>query len=152
MKFLCTVDIALPIDTVVQLFDNRDNMQHWQEGFVSLEHISGQPGQTGAISKLHYRNGKRSMELLETITVKNLPEEMSALYEHSHMSNRMTNRFSALGPQQTRYTAEFELTKVNGFVPRLMSWLMPGVAKKHTQRWLDRFKQFAESHGVADKT
>ena len=33
----------------------------------------------------------------------------------------------------------------NGFMPRLMAMLMPGMFKRQTQKWLDQFKVFSES-------
>ena len=51
MKFTCQVDINLPIKKVIELFDNPDNMKHWQDGLVSFKHLSGRPGEVGAKSR-----------------------------------------------------------------------------------------------------
>ena len=48
MKYTLEILIDQPREKVVELFDNPDNMKHWQEGFVSLTHISGTPGEIGA--------------------------------------------------------------------------------------------------------
>lgn len=144
MKFTCAVEINAPITKVVELFDNTDNLKEWQQGFVSHEHVSGTPGAVGAKSKLTYNTGKRIIELTETITAKNLHSEMTALYEHSHMVNTMSNRFSPVSQHKTKMETIIEYTKFYGFMPKLMSILTPGTFKKQTQQWLENFKAFVE--------
>ncbi len=41
MKYTCTVDVNLPIDKVVALWENENNFKEWQDGFKSIEHLSG---------------------------------------------------------------------------------------------------------------
>ncbi len=144
MKFICTVEISLPINRVVELFDNNENRKQWQEGFVSTTPISGSPGAPGAKSRIVFHLGKRKLELIETITARNLPHEISGLYEHIHMVNTMKNCFTVLEKNKTRYDAEIEYTKFNGVVPSLMAFFMPGVFKRQVQNTLEQFKAFAE--------
>src|SRR5580692_1547369 len=96
MNHECTVDINAPVDKVVALFNDPNNLKEWQDGFVSYEHISGTPRTVGAKAKVNFVNGSRKIELVETIQVMNLPSEMKALYEHPHMSNTMTHYFTSL--------------------------------------------------------
>jgi hypothetical protein len=145
MKFTCSVEIDLPVKKVVELFDNTENLIEWQDGFINFEPISGTPGEAGSKAKMVYMIRDQEMEILETIKVKNLPEEMTCVYEHIHMVNTMTTRFKEISPNKTKYEAEIEYTKFIGFVPKLMAFLMPGVFKKQTQKWLNQFKAFAES-------
>lgn len=144
MKFTCTVEINRPIDEVIKLFNNPDNLKEWQDGFQSFEHLEGTPGTPGAKSRLLYKQGKREMELIETLKVYNLPEEMSAIYTHKHMENQMTNRFTALDDNRTRYDAYIDYVKLNGFMLKVIAFLMPGMFQKQTQKWLNQFKDFAE--------
>jgi uncharacterized membrane protein len=144
MKFTSTVVIDAPREKVVELFQDVSKFKEWQEGFVSLEHLSGLAGTLGAKSKIVYKSGKHVTELTETIIVNYLPNEKSALYEHEHMVNTMKNRFKPLGAGQTRYDAEIEYTQFIGFMPRMMALLMPGVFRKQVQKRLDRFKTFVE--------
>ena len=81
MKYTVELDINLPIDRVIELFDNTENMYEWMEGLQSFESLEGTPGQVGAKSKMVFISGKREIEMVETITVKNLPDEFSAIYE-----------------------------------------------------------------------
>ncbi|MDP4264216.1 MAG: SRPBCC family protein [Bacteroidota bacterium] len=145
MRFTCTTEVDLPLQTTVSIFNNRDNLGKWQQGLVSDELISGIPGEAGSKSRLVFDTGKHVIELTETILSKNLPAEMKGLYEHKHMVNTMSNRFTPAGENKTRYDAEIEYTKFIGFMPKIMALLMPGIFKKQVQKTLDRFKIFAEN-------
>jgi hypothetical protein len=129
---------------VVSLFNDPGNFKHWQSGFVSYEHLSGIPRQTGAISKIIYFNRKHRIELKETIQSMNLPGEMTALYEHKHGVNTLISRFTELPGGRTRYTTGVGYMKPIGIMPSLMALLMPGMFRKQNQRWVDQFKDFAE--------
>jgi uncharacterized membrane protein len=146
MEFICNVEIEKPIEKVIQLFINPDNLKEWQDGFVSMEHISGTPWQAGAKSKLVYNSGKRVIELVETIQANNLPNELTALYEHKHMVNTMRYKFTSLGENKTRMEYIVEYSKLIGLMPKLMAALMPGMFKRQAQKWLDQFKRFAENN------
>lgn len=147
MKFSCHVDINLPRDRVIELFDNPENMHKWQEGLVSFEHLEGERGQPGARSKLVYQNGKKTFDLYEYITVRNLPEEFSGYYDHVAMRNTMRNSFKDLGNGITRWESNLDYTFKTPMW-RFMSMFMKGMFKKQTQKWLNNFKEFAESEGL----
>jgi len=145
MKFSCSVDIDKSRDEVVKLFDNPDNMRHWQDGFISFTPQTGTPGKVGAQSLIKYDIKGRKMDLLETITRNNLPEEMHGSYEGDFGKNTMHNYFEVLRSDKTRWRSELEYVKMNGFVMRAMAKVMPGMFRKQTQKWMDQFKAFAES-------
>lgn len=146
MKFLCEVKVSLPLVEVIKLYDNVAHLDKWQTGFVSHEHISGAIGEAGAKSKILFKHNNREMELIETIVRKDLPEEFTAIYEHIHMVNTMTSHFEEIDDHNTLFQMKIEYTSFIGFMPKLMAFLMPGMFKKQSQKWLDQFKQFAETH------
>lgn len=129
MKFECSVTINKPIDEVVKMFVNTDNLKEWQNGFQKYERLSGAVGQQGAKTLLVYKNGKNIIDLTETILVSNLPAEFKGIYENKHMSNTMTSRFTASSPTQTKYEATIDDAKFHGFMPKLMSIFMSGMMK-----------------------
>ncbi len=143
MKYTCTVDINLPIDKVVSLWDNESNFKEWQDGFESIEHLSGSPNSKGTKSKIIFQ-GKRKIELLETIILADLPKEKIALYEHSHMTNTQTTRFKVIEQNKTQYISEVEYTKFNGIMIKVMAKLFPSKFKEQSQKWMNQFKEFAE--------
>jgi len=142
MKYLTEVTINLPREKVVELFDNPENMSKWQPGFVSMEPISGDQGQAGAKSKLVYKMGKRTIEMVETILKRDLPDEFSATYEAKGVWNQVNNYFIPIDENKTNWKLEstFECT---GFM-KLMTTFMPGMFKKQTLKDMLSFKKFAE--------
>ena len=144
MKFTCTVDIDLPREKVVELFMSSENKREWQDGFQNSTHLSGEPNTVGAKSLIVYQNGRRKMELEETILTIDLPNEFTGEYVHKHMSNTMQNLFTELESGGTRWTANLDYIEIKGVMARIMFRLFPGMARKYTQKWLDQFKAFAE--------
>lgn len=140
MHFHCQIDIKAPLGNVVDIFLNPDNLVHVQEGFVSKTLISGAEGKEGAVSKMVYKK----LELKETILKNNLPDEFLGLYEHKHTTNTMRVSFEALEDNLTRYHSEIEYTKLNGFLINILAKLFPAMFKKQVEKWMLKFKTFAE--------
>lgn len=145
MKYTCEIEINQTVAKVVDLFDNPDNLKKWMEGLQSFEHLSGEPGKPGAKSLLKFQMGKRKMEMIETITVRNLPKEFSGNYEMDGVTNTVKNSFKAISETKTLYTTENEFVIRKNFVMKLISLLMPGIFKKQSMKYLESFKKFAES-------
>ncbi len=143
MKYTCKVEINAPIEMVVALWENEDHFEEWQDGFHSIELLSGEKNQVGAKSRILITSPQK-IELIETILKNNLPEEKTGLYEHIHMTNTQTSRFEKLGENKTVYISEVEYTKFNGAMIKLMAKIMPGKFKAQSQKWMDQFKAFVE--------
>lgn len=143
MKFTCSIEINLPVSRVVELFDDPANLPKWMDGLQSFEHLEGTPGQPGAKSKLVFQTGSRRMEMIETITVRNLPKEFSGTYDAGGVHNIVKNYFESLPGNRTRYTSEQEF-QFKGFM-KVIGFFMSGAIKKQSQKYLDNFKTFAES-------
>ena len=105
MKYSVEIEINLPYKRVLELFDSTKNLFKWQPGLISFDHISGTAGEVGAKSKLLYKMGSREIEMIETITVKNLPDEFSRTYEANGVWNEVKNYFQ-----------EIDENKKNGFL------------------------------------
>lgn len=142
MKYTNEVVINLPLKKVIELFDSEENLFKWQPELISFEHLSGEKGEVGSKSKLRYTMGKREIEMIETITVKNLPKEFSATYEAKDVWNEMKNYFEEIDENSTRWHADSHF-EFSGFM-RLIGFFLPGSFKKQSQKSLDLFKAFAE--------
>jgi carbon monoxide dehydrogenase subunit G len=149
MKYSCEVIIDLHIDRVVELFDNPDNLKHWQPGLLSFERISGNPGQPGAKSRLKFKMGNRDIEMIETVTVRNLPHEFSGTYDAKGVFNIVKNYFTPLSATQTRFVSEQEF-KFSGFM-KAVGFMLPDVFRKTSQQYLTHFKAFAEKEAKRAK-
>lgn len=143
MKYTCEVEIELPRKRVVELFEDPENLPHWQTGFVSIEHASGAPGANGSISYLKYKMGKRDVEMTEIIVSNKLPDEFKVQYDAKGVHNKMENFFLDLGEGRTRWVTH-NIFEFKGFM-KLVAFFMPGAFRKATQKTLEDFKGFAES-------
>ena len=143
MKYTTEIEIELPVKKVVALFDNPDNMKKWMTGLERFEPLSGIPGQVGAKSRITFKMRQGTMELIETITVRNLPHEFSGTYETKGVFNIVKNKFTDLGNNRTKYTSEQEF-RFSGFM-KIIAFLMPGSFKKQSLIYLRDFKAFAET-------
>lgn len=142
MKFKQRIEINLPREKVIELFDNPDNMKHWQPGLVSFENISGTPGEVGTKSLLKYKMGKRDVEMIETITKRDLPDEFSGTYEAKGVWNEVKNYFIETSPNKTEWVSENEF-KFNGFM-KIIGLVMPGTFRKESYKYMKLFKEFTE--------
>tara|TARA_R110002073_G_scaffold145532_2_gene297667 strand:+ start:39461 stop:39901 length:441 start_codon:yes stop_codon:yes gene_type:complete len=145
MKFTCTVTINKPQQIVADFFADPTYLKEYQEGFQRKELISGNSGEVDTVSKLYYQNGKRKMELIETVLKNDLPNEFLAEYFHSHTENTMRSTFTSINDNETRYDAEIDYTNFKGFIVKVMAFLFPSFFKKQVQKWLINFKKFVEA-------
>ena len=81
MKYDVEIIIDLPKEKVAALIEDPNNLSKWQEGFVEMKHLSGDPGKKGGKSLLRYKMGKREIEMTETIEAMDLPNSFTMIYE-----------------------------------------------------------------------
>jgi uncharacterized membrane protein len=144
MKYTVEIEINQPIDKVIELFDNFDNMKLWMKGFKGYKHLEGESGQVGAKTELLYKMGKRDVAMIETITERNLPEVFSGIYEAKGVWNKVENNFKSVAENRTKWTAHQEF-KFSNTMMKLMGFFIPGVFKKQSNKYLKDFKHFAEN-------
>jgi len=143
MKYTSEIMLDLPRDRVVELFDNPDNLAKWQEGLQTFEHISGVPGEPGATSKLTFDINGRKLEMIETILVRNLPDEFTGTYDAKNVHNVVRNLFYEDGPNRTRYVSENEF--IFSGIMKVVALFFGGSFRKTTDKYLQDFKKFVES-------
>ena len=144
MKYTCEVTIDKPRAEVVEKLDNPDNMKYWQKGLISFEHLNGEPGKPGAESRLVYQMGKRRIEMIETITRRDLPTHFHAIYEAGNVWNEVRNTFTPTNDGNTLWISEIEF-RFSGLFMRLMSWISPSSFKKQSFQFMQDFKAFVET-------
>jgi uncharacterized membrane protein len=143
MKYTTSVEIDRPIEEVVALFDNSENLYKWMKGLKSMEHLSGEEGKAGAKSHMVFETGKRRIEMVETIDDMNLPDNMSCTYEAKGVTNIQHTRFEKVDDNKTRYVCDNEF-QFRGFM-KIMGLMMPGAFKKQSLQYQKDFKAFAEA-------
>lgn len=153
MHYKQEIVIAQPVDRVVELFDSPENMMKWFPDLTSFEHLSGEPGRPGAKSKMIFNTKRSKFELIETITLNNLPDEFSGTYDTvgKGIFNTMTNRFVSLSTNSTRYETEIDYT-FTGFTWKLMSRFMGPLFRRQSFKVMKLFKEFAESQPASGES
>jgi len=145
MQFTCAVTINAPNEKVAAYFSNPKYLKEYQDGFLRKELIFGEQGQVNCISKMYYKQGKREMELTETILKNDLPNEFIAQYHHTFTDNTMSSTFTTLSENETGYDAEIHYTAFRGFIVKVMLYIASNFFKKQSQKWLLNFKLFVEN-------
>jgi hypothetical protein len=143
MKYQCEIEINLPRAEVVEKMDSAENMYKWQQGLISHEFTEGEPGAVGSKMKLNYKMGKREVEMVETILVSNFPDKFDAQYEAKNVHNVVRNTFIEIDANKTKWITDNEF-KMSGFM-KVFAFLMPGMFKKQSMKYLVAFKDFAET-------
>ncbi|PKA81988.1 hypothetical protein ATE92_0111 [Ulvibacter sp. MAR_2010_11] len=144
MKIKGYIDINKSREEVVKYFADPKYLGEYQDGFIKKELISGEPGRPGAKSEIFYKYGKKDMVLTETIVNNQLPESFESSYYHKQMDNTMKCEFVKLGGEKTRYNYEFEYTRINWIMPKLIAILFPSMYTKPAEKWMVQFKEFVE--------
>jgi hypothetical protein len=143
MKYSTQVKIQLSRDKVITLFDSTENLRKWQPGLLKFEHLSGEAGKAGAKSRMVYEARKGELEMVETITKSNLPDEFHSTYEARGVFNQVFNYFMEAEDGTTVWRTE-NVFRFKG----LMALMAPFMRKAFTHNTLlsmERFKVFAES-------
>ena len=143
MKYKNEVIINLPREKVSELFDSSENLKKWQKSLESFEHISGEPGRTGAKSLLIYDEGRRKVEMTETIIKRNLPDTFSAIYEAKGVKNWNYTHFHKEDDKTTRWIMDNEF-QFSGFM-KIMSLFFKKSMPIQTLNDMEAFKKFAEN-------
>ena len=144
MKYTLEVELEHTRERVIELFDSVENLPHWQAGLISFEPIEGTPGQVGAKSLMKFKVGKRTMEIVETITERDLPRRFSGTYTAKGMWNLVENEFEELPGGRTLWKSHNEFRGEN-LLMKVMLLLMPGAFRKQSLKYMVAFKDFAEN-------
>ncbi len=144
MKYKLDIVIDQPLEKVIELFNSTDNLFKWQQGLISFDHVSGEPGKKNAVSKLKYKMGKREIDMTETIEEMNLPDTFSARYEAKGVTNWVRNNFESVDNSKTKWSTYHEF-KLKGGI-KIFGWLFPKKFKQQSYSFMEDFKRFAESN------
>ncbi|MAW60208.1 MAG: hypothetical protein CMJ94_05160 [Planctomycetes bacterium] len=141
------VRIDRPVAQVWTMFTDVELMPQWCKGFVSLETIEGEPETVGSKHRLLFQEGKRQIEMIETVTAFDPHERFAFEAATKGMSNTCEMRFSAEGDATViRSTNCFY---AGSFLFKLMMPMMRGAISKRITEDLERLKALVESRATA---
>jgi len=141
------IELEVPLDCPVEhawaTFSNIELMPEWVQGFDSIRLLEGEAETVGSIYELVFREGKRKIVMIETVTGF-VPNEMFSFEATtSGMSNRAETHFMADGDGSIiRSRNTFFATS---WFFRLMMPLMKGAIAKRIAADFGRLKALAES-------
>lgn len=144
LSYTSEIIINKPIATCFSTIVNLDSMKHWQDGLISIEHISGTPREIGSIMILNYQFGNRKMKLTESVTHRENNTAIHFNFDTKMMHNVQKNSFEAIDETTTKWTSENEFFCRN-LKARIMLLLFPKTFKKQTQKYLTNFKNYVEN-------
>lgn len=144
LSYTSEIIINKPVATCFSAIVNLDSMKHWQDGLISIEHISGRPREIGSVMILNYLFGKRKMKLTESVTHRENNSSIHFNFDTKIMHNIQRNSFEAIDKTTTKWTSENEFFP-RSFSARIMLFLMPKAFKKQTRKYLTNFKNYVEN-------
>ncbi|NOT03363.1 MAG: SRPBCC family protein [Anaerolineales bacterium] len=143
MKFALELPLQKSRDEVWKAFDNPENTKIWQPSLINFETVSGTQGQTGAVSKLTYKEGKREFSLIEKVTHRAEPDRFDIIYENEFADNSVKNTFVIVNDNETLWRSEVEF-KFKTLIMKLIGPSMKTNYILRTERDMQRFKDFVE--------
>lgn len=143
MQYTSIVEINAPLARVIELFNNPDNLQYWMPELIHSELISGTLGATGAVGRLTLKDGSKEYEVIETVTMKNLPSIFARTYQMKNILLTINDSFTPIDEKRTRYTSE-NAASLTGWM-KCIGTLVRIKLEKQTEGQLQSFKRFVES-------
>ena len=138
-----TITINKPVEAVWDKLMNPDNLKFWLTGFVSIEHVSGELGKPGSISRLKFMERGKEMDVTETAV---------AIKPNRQYTFNMTGTAfdTATDIRLISFGSRTEMIQTVQFIPKqffmkLMILLLKGAMKKRMENELIRFKNFVET-------
>ena len=92
-----TTNINQPVEKAWELFMDPGNLQHWLTGFVSAEHLSGNPGEAGSVSKLKFLERGKVMEVTETVSIVKPNQQYAFTMKQETFESEVDVRFVSFG-------------------------------------------------------
>jgi hypothetical protein len=145
-----SIEIELPIDRVMQLFQNQDYFKEWQDGLIGFENTTPSVGKLHSEREMKISMVGTSITMKERITKIDLPHIWEATYRTNGVLNYQSNRFRE--SETTTNGVKIKTTlwdskstfKFTGMM-RLIARTRPKLFTEQTYEYMKGFKKFAES-------
>lgn len=136
--------INRPAEETGNLFGAIDRYPEWQPDLNDYKTFEGEPGQSGAKSRLVFKDGKNdNVKMVEHIKENNLPHSFKVRYSTDGVTSYQTHTFKDDGAGGTLYHTDNEID-LDGLM-KVMNIFSPKHFEKRTREFMESFKEFAES-------
>lgn len=144
ISYTAEVIVNKPASEAMAVAGDVEKMKEWLPGFQKIEHISGTPGEVGAVSKVYCINEGQEMVIKETITEFVPGKSMKMKFEESFMNMD----YEMICIPMNRKTKMISKTdaKGNGIFAKSMMVLISGMIEKQEVNNLKNLKETIESN------
>ncbi len=147
LKYEERIEIQKPIDVVVDLFSDINNMTKYMPETKEIILIECTDGQEGAKYQIIVEYEGQKMEMTATLLEKSLPEKIAYSYESNGVLNIMTQKHQEISDSTTLVINQQEF-QFRGLV-KIISFFEPEgfsleAFKQRSRLYLQSFKNFVE--------
>ena len=143
MKYQESIIINAPKEQVAEYLHPKYAFE-WMEGLQQYELTTGEWDEEGAVAEMRFKTGKREMNMTETLIDNQMPDEKTMTYDAKNVHNIVRNILETVDGNKTKYINDQEF-QFSGFFMKAMGFLLPGLFKKQSRKYLKDFKAFVET-------
>ena len=144
MEYTQSIVVQVPRERFIELFDNSANMSQWMDGLLTFEPQTGVPGEDGSTSRMTFKHGRGTMEMVETILRRQMPDHFDATYDAKGVHNVCNNQFIDVDGTSTKWVAH-NIFEMRGFM-KIIGLLFGASFRKESYKTMEAFKTFAEAN------
>ncbi len=146
MKMTFETEIRASRELVWAIFDNPDNLSRWQPTLESFTHLTGAPGQPGAVSELVYDENGKKVTMTETVTERRKPHFMAGSYDNDWATSLIVNHFEEIDDNTTRFIS-YSNMNFKGIM-KVLSLFVARSVRARFEADLSRFKLLVETEAA----
>jgi uncharacterized protein YndB with AHSA1/START domain len=148
MKMTFETEIRASRELVWAIFDNPDNLVRWQPTLESFTHLTGDPGQPGAVSELVYNENGKKVTMTETVTERRKPHFMAGTYDNDRATSLIVSHFEEIDDNTTRFIS-YSNMNFKGIM-KILSLFVARSIRARVEADLSRFKLLVETQATGD--
>ena len=148
MKMTFETEIRASRELVWAIFDNPDNLVRWQPTLESFTHLTGDPGQPGAVSELVYNENGKKVTMTETVTERRKPHFMAGTYDNDRATSLIVSHFEEIDDNTTRFIS-YSNMNFKGIM-KILSLFVARSMRARVEADLSRFKLLVETEAAGD--
>lgn len=138
------VIIDKPIEEVWAITQDESRITEWLSEVKRMEHISGEKGEVGAVSKIYVEQNGEEMFMEETITAKKHQEMMAMTFTMDFMNMDYEMHLEDMGGKTKVWSTS--TTVGNGIFAKSLLAFMGGAMKQQEDVNMQKLKSLAESN------
>ncbi len=144
VSYECEITVEKPLAESWAVIQDQDKLPEWLPGLQKIEHVSGNPGTTGAVSNVYFETDGQKTTIRETITDIVPNESISMSYESDFMNMDYTMTMTPVNGK-TKINSS-TVAKGNGIIAKSMMALIGNSIKGQEETNLANLKKTIEQN------